>query len=98
MANTEDNQITKGSVQRIDAGIIQGDIHNNQRTRITTGTDTTPIAVTLAADPRPITTIVGDMKTHTMMVTIIPQPTVNTDIGVLSNVAMDQDTTTMTTN
>ena len=60
----------------------------------------TPIAVTLAADPQPITTVVGDMKTHkthTMMVTIIPRPTVDTDIVILSNVAMDQDTTTMAT-
>ncbi len=97
MANTEDNQIKKGSIQRISARIIHGDAHNSQDTRVTTCADT-PIAVTLGSDPRPITTIVGDLKTHTMMVTIIPQPTVNTDIGVLGIVAMDQDTTTMTTN
>ncbi len=97
MANTEYNQITKGSIRRIGVRIIQGDVHNNQDTRVTTSTYT-PIAVTLAANPRPITTVVRDMKIHTMMATIIPQPTVNTDMGILSNVAMDQDTTTMTTN
>ncbi len=72
MTNTEEPIMTKVSIQRIGVRTIQGNVQNNQDTRVTTGTDT-PIAVTLAADPRPITTIVLDMKTHTtIMVTRTP--------------------------
>ncbi len=97
MANTEDNQITKGSIQRIGADnpmsrMQQSRYQGHNKYRYTYCSD---------ACRRSSTNhnyCGGYENTYDDGYHNSSQPTVNTDIGILSNVAMDQDTTTMTTN